>query len=686
MIDLPGFEIRRLIGRGGFGAVYEALWLERNLQVALKVVGPISDPAEEHALRFERETAILQTLKHCSIVTIHTSGSHDAYRYIVMDLVVGITLGDLIEHRAPLEARMAIGILRRLVDAVDYLHGKGIIHRDLNPSNVLIDMEGRIRLVDFGLARGNANDQVTRPLQVLGTRCYLAPESLDGESPGRPADIHSLGLIAYQMMTGDLPYYGSSAGEWKEKILEVIPVPLHRHDEQISRPVSDFISSLLAKAPDSRPTAREALARLEKLKTIDYRVEPDLESAVIPIQRHVSRERASVGPKRGAPGDPELLGPGNSRMTSAPTPARPPKKKMTPGKHKADPRRAARSGTKEPQGMVPVATPDLRSNKDRTEAPQNQRESGKRRFAFAFLVISLLSLGVNLLTSRARRAWSTKDVSPMIQSMPGPPSTTPWTKPSEAVPIAHRIAPRPTLKLSIGQTGTHSLIMVSIPGGTFRMGSDRTASRREETPVHLVTVRAFYLGRHEVTRGQFRAVMGLDPSVDDGEIAAAPVSISEAREFCRRVGAATGRAIRLPSEAEWEFACRALVGDEYPIEQIGGALSEHAWYLDESAPSAKDQTQTHPVGLKKPNGFGLEDMGGNVAEWCEDSWHPTYHRAPVDGRPWMNDGDPDRGTLRGGSFLDGPEACRCASRSSAPGRVEDGGTPSWTGIRIACDD
>ena len=190
--------------------------------------------------------------------------------------------------------------------------------------------------------------------------------------------------------------------------------------------------------------------------------------------------------------------------------------------------------------------------------------------------------------------------------------------------------------------------MVVIPAGSFEMGG--TGS--DEKPVHRVTLRSFSMGKTEVTQGQWRAVMGSNPSRFSNCGDTCPVeqvSWEDAKEFVSRLNAKTGKTYRLPSEAEWEYACRAGSREEYcgsnRVDDVG-------WYSGKA---------TNPVAGKQANAWGLHDMSGNVWEWTEDCWNGNYSSAPTDGSAWTA-GDCSRRVVRGGSWLLIPLFLRSASR------------------------
>jgi formylglycine-generating enzyme required for sulfatase activity len=195
------------------------------------------------------------------------------------------------------------------------------------------------------------------------------------------------------------------------------------------------------------------------------------------------------------------------------------------------------------------------------------------------------------------------------------------------------------------------LEMVHVPSGKFMMGSE---VYDDEKPPHEVTVQAYYIGKFQVTQAQWKAVMGAKQESHfrgDDNLPMESISWNDAKEFCQKVQQLTTRAYRLPSEAEWEMACRAGTTGDY-----AGDLDEMAWYDKNSG------NKTHLVGEKKPNSFGLYDMHGNVWEWCKDIWHNDYNGAPTDGSAWLGGGDSSSWVLRGGSWNHKGSHCRSAYR------------------------
>jgi formylglycine-generating enzyme required for sulfatase activity len=230
-----------------------------------------------------------------------------------------------------------------------------------------------------------------------------------------------------------------------------------------------------------------------------------------------------------------------------------------------------------------------------------------------------------------------------------------------------------------------TLEMVKIPNGSFKMGSPSGEKSRYENegPQHTVNVPAFFMGRFAVTQEQYQQVMGNNPSYFKGvKRPVERVSWKNAVEFCKDLSQKTGREYRLPSEAEWEYACRA--GTTTPFHFGETITTELANYDGNntyaSAPKGKYRQQTTDVGSFPPNAFGLCDMHGNVWEWCQDAYHYDYNGAPTNGSAWIDNDNDYRLLLRGGSWLDLPAICRSANRlRNSPDHVD-----VHLGFRVVC--
>jgi len=216
----------------------------------------------------------------------------------------------------------------------------------------------------------------------------------------------------------------------------------------------------------------------------------------------------------------------------------------------------------------------------------------------------------------------------------------------------------PARKVSLDLGNGLSMEMFLIPAGKFLMGSPEGEKGRStnEGPLHEVTIsRAFYMGVFEVTQEQYEAVMGKDPSHFKGaKNPVETVSWHDAVDFCKKLAEKTGKKVRLPTEAEWEYACRAGSKTRFCFGDDETDLRDHTWY------TANSDSKTHPAGEKTPNAWGLYDMHGNVWEWCSDCWAVSYANAKNE-----DPQGPASGAfrvLRGGGWNVNPTYCRSALR------------------------
>jgi serine/threonine protein kinase/TM2 domain-containing membrane protein YozV len=208
----PQLEILDILGHGGMGAVYKARQVSLDRMVALKILPPHRAQGTAFAERFNREARALARLQHPNIVAVHDCGCIDGLCYLVMEYVDGTNLRGMMKA-GQITPREALSIIPELCDALQYAHDEGVLHRDIKPENILVDLRGRVKVVDFGLAKlvaGGATAAteftLTQPQQVMGTMHYMAPEQV--ECPAKVdhrADIYALGVVFYEMLTGELP-------------------------------------------------------------------------------------------------------------------------------------------------------------------------------------------------------------------------------------------------------------------------------------------------------------------------------------------------------------------------------------------------------------------------------------------------------------------------------------------------
>jgi predicted Ser/Thr protein kinase len=260
------YQIEREIGRGGMGVVYLVHQKSLGRRVALKVLRPGERTFGPLVRRFLDEARHLARLRHPNIVSIHEIGDAAGEPYFTMDYVDGEPLSTVL-RRGPLPPTQAIEVLKQIAAAVQHAHRQGIIHRDLKPSNVLLDGTGHVFVTDFGLARDlTQSAKLTMSGELLGTPQYMAPEQARGDAAliGEATDIHALGMILYEMLTGQTPYGSTSAADTLVRLLHEEPKPLRALDDRIPRDLETICLKMLGKHPSARYANVSAL--LEDLR------------------------------------------------------------------------------------------------------------------------------------------------------------------------------------------------------------------------------------------------------------------------------------------------------------------------------------------------------------------------------------------------------------------------------------
>jgi serine/threonine protein kinase len=206
----PQLEIIGAIGRGGMGTVYKARQPQLDRLVALKILSPELSRDPAFAERFSREAKALARLNHPNIVTVYDFGKSGAFYFFIMELVDGLSLWQMEQAKKPLAPEEALAIIPKICDALQYAHEQGIVHRDIKPANILLDKKGGVKIADFGLAKLLGAETrgmgLTQAQAAMGTPHYMAPEQWEKPlTVDHRADIYSLGVVFYEMLTGELP-------------------------------------------------------------------------------------------------------------------------------------------------------------------------------------------------------------------------------------------------------------------------------------------------------------------------------------------------------------------------------------------------------------------------------------------------------------------------------------------------
>ena len=261
---LGRYEIRSKIGEGGMGEVYLARDTQLGRDVAIKVLPSSYSDDKERLHRFEQEACAASALNHPNILSIYDVGTHDGSPYVVSELLQGQTLRQRISGTS-LPQRKAIDFALQISHGLAAAHEKGIVHRDLKPDNLFITNDGRVKILDFGLAKltGAGNTELsqsgiptrrvdTDPGKVMGTVGYMSPEQVKGRAVDHRSDIFSFGTILYEMLSGRRAFHGESAAETMSAILREDPPDLSETNQRISPALERLVNRCLEKNPESR--------------------------------------------------------------------------------------------------------------------------------------------------------------------------------------------------------------------------------------------------------------------------------------------------------------------------------------------------------------------------------------------------------------------------------------------------
>ena len=282
LTEIPGYQLQRRIGRGGMAEVWLAVQASLGREVALKILAPAMARDDTMRERFVQEARIAAQLHHPNVIAIYDVGTHGDTAYIAMEYEPGGTVSPA--PGTAMEPDAALAIVRDIVEALDYAHQQGVVHRDVKPDNILRRANGRCLLSDFGIARiMDADTVLTREGTSVGTPQYMSPEQLRGDKLDGRADFYSLGVVLYQLLTGALPYSGSDG--WAIG-MQHIGAEIPRLPPALAR-LQPLIDALMAKAPTDRPQrGADVVAMLDALRTVTA------PTSVAPRQRPIKRSQA----------------------------------------------------------------------------------------------------------------------------------------------------------------------------------------------------------------------------------------------------------------------------------------------------------------------------------------------------------------------------------------------------------
>ncbi len=292
------YLISRKLGSGGMANVYLAQDQELGRRVAIKILDDRHARDEQFVERFRREAQNAAGLSHPNIVSIYDRGDSEGTYYIAMEHIEGRTLKELLVARGPSPLGIAIDYTRQILSALRFAHRNGIVHRDIKPHNVIVDGEGRVKVMDFGIARAGAASQMTEAGSIIGTAQYLSPEQARGAPVDQTSDLYSTGIVLYELLTGSVPFTGETPVEIAMKHLSQAPVPPSTHRPEVPRDLDYVVLRALAKDPADRyHSAEEMDSDLERIaRGIGVSAETAEAATSVLSRTEVGEAATTIGP------------------------------------------------------------------------------------------------------------------------------------------------------------------------------------------------------------------------------------------------------------------------------------------------------------------------------------------------------------------------------------------------------
>lgn len=278
------YVIRRRLGEGGMGVVFEAFEETKGRSVAIKVLNSDGGSDPEVLQRFRREGSRFSKLKHPHIVRVYGMGRARGMLYIASEFVDGRNLYDIMKEDGSFEIDAALDAVADVASGLQFAHDHQVIHRDMKPENIMIrNADGVVKILDFGIAKDlNASVALTMRGAYLGTPAYSSPEQIRGEDIDGRSDIFGLGVILYEMVTGEVPFKGKRTTEILENTIKVNPVDPSRLNREVSAPVARLIAKMIAKKKRQRAAScAEVVERIAEVKEALANIDPTEKQASV---------------------------------------------------------------------------------------------------------------------------------------------------------------------------------------------------------------------------------------------------------------------------------------------------------------------------------------------------------------------------------------------------------------------
>jgi len=673
-LTIGPYRVLDLLGEGGMGRVFKAHHTRLGRDVALKVIRKEKLANTNAVQRFHQEVRAAAQLQHPNVVLAFDADEADGMHFFSMELVDGTDLTKLVRQNGPMPVELACDAIRQGALGLQHASERGLVHRDIKPSNLIMTPRRHVKLLDLGLAMlfepklagGENANRVTQDGFVLGTPDFLAPEQ--AQNPGGVdirADIYGLGATLFYLLTGKVPFEGATPTEKLMKHITEPPPSLRKYLPNPPPQLDAIIQWMMAKRPADRPQTPAQVA-----------------GALTPF----------CPPQSGAMPFPAAPPPMGYAQPPAAFPGAPP---TYPHPMPMPMPMPADAFAPVPAG-APAFTGFDATEDDEDDRPRRGRDDDRPR--------KKKTDGVKVRKPKAGSSW------PLYLFLGGGGLALLVLLGVVVVYFINREggAERPLEAKFTTALGSE---MVLIQSGTFHMGSEPTEAKRggEEGPARDVTLtQQFFISVTEVTREQYQKVMDDTPMVTvpynasvANKVPMDGVTWNNAVQYCKKLNEKTkglshservkygyrpGWAFRLPTEAEWEYCCRA--GSRDPFAFGGRIVMEQdaIFQLDANDTYGTDKPEAHrrnpkpyPVVptrpdaknpnaelmYRTPNAFGLIDMHGNLWEWCRDNYGPQYDGATTDPAGPATPDQANWKVLRGGSWKTPAADCRSARRRGA---------------------
>ena len=705
------FLIKDLLGQGAFGRTYLAQDLDdidKRYCVLKKFIAQVTGNALTTAINlFEREARALKKLNHPQIPDLYAYFEKNQSLYLVQEYIPGDNLFKERLKEGNFNEYKIREFLNDILPVLAYLHNNNRLHRDIKPENIMrrgafpasmqnmSTKSGKFVLIDFGGVKQTTGTVMATPGTMIYTPGYAAFEHIQGQ-PCPASDLYSLGATCLRLMTGIYPrqdgvtntivdeLYNSQTAtwQWEDK--------LKAQGISISNELRNILNKLLQHLAINRFSSAE-----EVLKALNS-----------PSHQFINTQPLT-----------------NSSTGILPVPPKNP----TSNKSKT---------SKTSTGKIPVSPKNPTSNRGKTGKNSissiNKTPNSNnilRREILKFFGYGSLAVFATVIASNI---FDKKDSS-QISSENNDTSKIPSENNNNSTQISSENSNLQTFSFdtvtldnsgNVIENDTKSaeyftetlangveLIMVKIPAGRFLMGSPESEDKRDndESPQHWVDIEEFYLGKFTVTQAQWEAVMDSSPWQEYDEKfwgenkPVIGVSWNDAKEFCKKLSQETRKTYNLPSEAQWEYACRAVISHQSSV--ISENITKEEWNQKYNQPFHFGETITpdyvnydgnYPYSnasegvyrgktvdvdyFQYGNNFGLYQMHGNVWEWCEDNYHNNYNNAPNNGNIWLNKSEENVRILRGGSWFN----YSWDSRSAFRDRFNSDNHNINVGFRVFC--